>query len=126
VVVSDMADEGAAVVEDNELRVFVASTLGAIMGGISDAQPNARTKSAHGTGVYGFSAPKDVAFDLAVTVKRNGTKKGGFKVQVWSIGANAETDSSSENSTVSRIQFTIPTKLKKTPKPSERKTEAEE
>ena len=121
-----------AEVEDNELRVFVASTLEAIMAGISDAQPSARARSAHGTGTYGFSAPKEVVFDVAVTAKRTGSRRGGFKVQVFSMGANAEGDVGSENSTVSRVQFTIPSKFKldkgqgKQKGPSGKKTEAEE
>ncbi|HEY0044897.1 MAG TPA: trypco2 family protein [Allosphingosinicella sp.] len=119
-------------VEENELRVFVASTLEAIMAGITDAQPSARVKSAHGTGTYAFSAPKEVTFDVAVTVKRTGSKSGGFKVQVFSMGANAGADAASENSTVTRVQFTVPSKFKldkaqgKTKRRSDTKTEAEE
>ena len=129
---SKEAGNDASVIEENELRIFVASTLDAIMAGISDAQPSARARSAHGTGTYGFSAPKEVAFDVAVTVKRSGSKKGGIKVQVFSLGANAEADAASENSTVSRVQFTIPSKFKldksksKLKRLADQKTEAEE
>jgi len=82
------------------------------MAGVADAQPDARISSAFGTGEFAFSAPQEVAFDVAVTAKRTGAAHGGFKIQVFSIGANAGGDISSEASTVSRIQFTIPTKFK--------------
>lgn len=106
-----MADE--TIVEENELQAFVASTLTAIMAGVSDAMPNARVASAFGTGEFAFSASENVAFDVAVTAKHSGSARGGFKIQVFGIGANAGGDTSSEASTVSRIQFTIPTKFKR-------------
>lgn len=100
-------------VEENELQAFVASTLTAIMAGVSDAMPNARVSSAFGTGEFAFSAPENVIFDVAVTAKHSGTARGGFKIQVFGIGANAGGDTSSESSTVSRIQFKIPTRFKR-------------
>ncbi|WP_343519152.1 trypco2 family protein [Sphingomonas sp.] len=107
-----MADEQDAV-ESNELQAFVTSTLGAVMKGIADAQPDARVRSAFGTGEFAFSAPDNVSFDVAVTAKHSGTARGGFKIQVFSVGANAGGDVSSESSSVSRIQFTVPTKFKR-------------
>lgn len=107
-----MNDEDG-VVESNELQAFVTSTLVAIMKGIADAQDDARVKSAHGTGEFAFSAPDKVGFDVAVTAKHSGSARGGFKIQVFSIGANAGGDVSSEASTVSRIQFEVPTKFKR-------------
>jgi hypothetical protein len=100
-------------VESNELQAFVTSTLTAIMRGISDAQSDARVRSAFGTGEFAFSAPENVGFDVAVTAKHSGSARGGFKIQVFSIGANAGGDISSEASTVSRIQFNVPTKFKR-------------
>jgi hypothetical protein len=97
---------------ENELQIFVTSTLTAIMKGVADAQSTARASSAHGTGEFGFNPPENVAFDVAVTAKHTGTARGGFKIQVFSVGANAGGDVSSEASTVSRIQFNIPTKFK--------------
>ncbi|HUD92524.1 trypco2 family protein [Sphingobium sp.] len=99
-------------VEENELQWFVSSTLTAIMQGISDVQQDARIRSAHGSGEFAFTAPENVTFDVAVTAKHTGTARGGMKIQVFSIGANAGGDVSTEASTVSRIQFTIPTKYK--------------
>ena len=100
-------------VNSDELATFVTSTLVAIAKGISDAQ-SSQIKSAHGTGVSGFSAPKEVEFDIAVSAKDAGAKDGGFKVQVFSIGANASASKSSENSTISRIKFTVPSHFKTT------------
>jgi hypothetical protein len=100
-------------IELNELQLFVTSTLTAIMGGVADAQPSAKVRSAFDTGEFAFSAPDSVGFDVAVTAKHSGNARGGFKIQVFSIGANAGGDVSSEASTVSRIQFSIPTKFKR-------------
>ena len=108
-----MSDESDQTVENNELQLFVASTLKAIMSGISEAQADARVGSAFGTGEFVFSAPDKVTFDVAVTAKHSGSASGGFKIQVFSIGANAGGDVSSEASTVSRIQFAVPTRFKR-------------
>jgi hypothetical protein len=99
--------------KNDELRSFIAGTLRSIMNGISDAQPDARVVSAHGTGVFAFNSPTAVSFDIAVTAERTGSKKGGFEVKVLSLGANAGADTGSKNSTVSRIQFTVPTGFKR-------------
>ena len=99
--------------DPDELRAFIAGTLRSIMNGISDAQPDARIKSAHGTGEFAFNGPNEVAFDIAVSAERAGTKKGGFEVKVLSLGANAGGDTKTTNSTVSRIQFTVPTGYKR-------------
>ena len=98
-----MTDENR--VEENELQWFVSSTLTAIMQGISDVQEDARMRSAHGSGEFAFSAPENVAFDVAVTAKHTGTARGGMKIQVFSIGANAGGDVSTEASTVSQPVF---------------------
>jgi hypothetical protein len=105
----EMTDDAAV---ENELQLFVTSTLTAIMKGVADAQSTARASSAHGSGEFGFNPPESVAFDVAVTAKHTGTARGGFKIQVFSVGANVGGDTSSEASTVSRIQFNIPTKFK--------------
>jgi hypothetical protein len=97
----------------DELATFVSSTLLAIAKGITDAQ-GTNIRSAHGTGVSGFAAPREVEFDIAVSAKKAGTAEGGFKVQVFSIGANAGAGTSSESSLISRIKFTVPSHFKTT------------
>ena len=105
-------DRSDDMVESNELQPFVTSTLIAIMNGIADAQ-DARIRSPSGAGEFAFNAPENVTFDVAVTAKHTGSARGGFKIEVFGIGANAGGDTSSEASTVSRIQFSVPTKFKR-------------
>jgi hypothetical protein len=100
----------------DELATFVSSTLKAIAEGIRDAQAN-QIGSAHGTGVSGYAAPKKVEFDVAVSAKSTDTAGGGFKVAVFGIGANANADLGTENSTVSRIKFAVPLNFKSNQKP---------
>jgi hypothetical protein len=115
------ADEAKSNVEENELQDFVSSTLKAIVNGIADAQSNARGKSAHGTMEYAFNPPREVLFDIAVNARRTKSKGGGFKIQIATIGANVGIDGATESSTVSRIQFTIPTMFKSLEKKPQRK-----
>lgn len=98
---------------NDELQAFVSSSLRAIMAAVSDVRVSARAESAHGTGEWAFSPPDKVEFDVAVQAKRTGTTGGGLKVEVFSVGANAKKDVAQENSTVSRIRFTVPAKFKR-------------
>ncbi|GEM_PF-2729047 len=97
----------------DELSAFVSSTLRAIAQGIEDAQ-DTKIGSAHESGESGYTAPKEIEFDIAVSAKKSGTVDGGLKVAVFGIGANAGGSEESESSTVSRIRFKIPTKFKST------------
>ena len=108
-----MTDEANA----EELSIFVSSTLKAIAIGVASAQAT-QIASAHGTGVSGFSAPKEVEFDVAVSAKQTGTGGGGFKLAVFGIGANVDGQLASESSTISRVRFAVPTNFKEHPKPS--------
>jgi hypothetical protein len=100
--------------DSGELAAFVSSTLNAITRGIEDAQASARIRSAHGTGEFAFTAPKEVEFDIAVTAKQVGSSQKGLKVEVFSVGANLGGEKSAESSSVSRIKFMIPTRFKNT------------
>lgn len=105
----------------DELAAFVTSTLIAVSRGIEAAQ-GAQITSAHGTGVFGFTAPAQIEFDVAVSAKQTGTAEGGLKVSVFGIGAGAKGVSADENSTVSRIRFIVPTNFKRTaPLPAKRR-----
>tara|TARA_B100000378_G_scaffold73458_1_gene57027 strand:- start:105 stop:482 length:378 start_codon:yes stop_codon:yes gene_type:complete len=106
------SDERKPEADSGELAAFVASTLRAISAGIHEAQGSARIRSAHGTGEFAFSAPEQVEFDIAVTAKKASSAKGGFKVEVFSIGANLGGEETGERSSISRIKFMIPTKFK--------------
>jgi hypothetical protein len=102
-------------VNSDELSIFVSSTLKAIASGVADAQKT-QISSAHNTGTFGFSSPKDIEFDVAVSAKQTGTGGAGLKVAVFGIGANAGGQLASENATISRIRFSIPTNFKEHPK----------
>jgi hypothetical protein len=122
-----MSDEDEKV-EENELEAFVASTLIAITNGVTSAQEKA-AKSAFKTGEYRYSPPKEIAFDIAVNAKRNREGKGGFKIQILDVGLDAGGTKGSEHSTVSRVQFTIVNKFKKSgnlASSTDSKTESEE
>ncbi len=101
-----------------ELEAFVASTLKAVAAGIGEAQ-GTQIESAHGTGVFGFTAPTEIEFDVAVSAKASGKVDSGMKVAVFGIGANLGAEEGNESSTISRIRFSIPTNFKNTspPKP---------
>jgi len=107
-----MSDEA----DSEELSTFVASTLKAIASGIEEAQ-GTQISSAHKRGVFGFSAPELIEFDVAVSAKSTGKAGGGMKVAVFGIGANLSGEQVGENSTISRIRFSIPTKFKDTSSP---------
>ena len=95
--------------DQDELRLFVSSTLRAIMAAVVDAQDAAKVPAASTAGHLGFIGPDKVTFDVAVHAKKTGKSGGGLKVEVFSIGANAEKGASREDATVSRISFSIPT-----------------
>lgn len=99
--------------DTGELTAFVAETLKAIAAGIEEAQ-GTQISSAHQSGVFGFSAPEKIEFDVAVAAKTTGTVGGGMKVAVFGIGAKLGAEGGSENSSISRIRFSIPTKFKDT------------
>jgi hypothetical protein len=99
--------------DTEELTAFVAGTLKAIAAGIEEAQ-GTKISSAHGSGEFGFSAPENVEFDVAVSAKTTGKAGGGMKVAVFGIGANLGAEEGSESSSISRIRFTVPTKFKDT------------
>ena len=94
-----------------ELSAFIESTLRAISEGIRGAQEE-QISSAHGTGISGYTAPKEVEFDIAVSAKKTDTLGGGLKVAVFGIGANTKADVGSESSTISRIRFSVPMSFK--------------
>ncbi len=98
----------------DELSIFVSSTLKAIASGVANAQKT-QISSPHGTGNFGFSAPKDVEFDVAVSAKQSETGGVGLKVSVFGIGANAGGQLAGESSTISRIRFSVPTNFKQNP-----------
>ena len=59
-----------------------------------------------------FNAPREIEFDIAVQAKRTGKTGGGMKLEVFSMGANAEKAVAKEDSSISRIRFTVPSAYK--------------
>jgi hypothetical protein len=96
-----------------ELRAFVAGSLKAVMDGITDVQPTAQMKSAFGSGIHAYNAPKEVNFDIAVSAERTTSAKGGFSLKILSVGAGTEAYGEKAHSTVTRIQFSVRTEFRR-------------
>ena len=105
---NDSSDRMPDDADANELRLFVAETLAAVMAGVNDVRTTASIASPKGNGYYSFKAPNSVEFDIAVAAKRSGKAGGGLKLEVFSVGLGAKGEKSSETSTVSRVKFSIP------------------
>ena len=98
-----------------ELKDFIAETLVQIQQGVEDAISLRTGKLGVINPAFGVDAnafTKDhiqpVEFDVAITVsdKASGGGKAGLKIFSVELGANGAKEK--ENSTVSRIKFTIP------------------
>ena len=101
--------------DGDELQLFVSQTLQAVINGIAEADktlaPPPRTVFSGGMPMkhkFKFDRPKDIAFDVAVTVTRKGGRKGGLKLEVLSVGGSAGAESSREQSVASRVSFNVP------------------
>lgn len=102
----------------NELKLFIANTLEAVLEGISEGQnllartitisPATRIENAPFPHDFMFGGPKEILFDIAVTVGRKKGKGGGLELKVLGVSANGKLDSGSEETTASRISFTVP------------------
>ncbi|UCB57057.1 MAG: hypothetical protein JSV30_00205 [Candidatus Omnitrophota bacterium] len=109
------------------LSDFVSKTLEELITGIKNAKESESTSGADiNPGVWGdtkdivkqglmkMSGHKTVTiveFDVAITaVERQGTK-GGIGVFVGSVGLGSQGESRKENSSVSRIKFSVPVAL---------------
>src|SRR3546814_5477166 len=101
--------------QDMDLKTFISSTLVQIVEGVAEAQGQV---AAHGSARINpagddanYTEPKDVAFDIAVTVKESasGGGKAGISVAMFKIGGGAEATAASE--AISRIKFSIPLSL---------------
>lgn len=99
--------------EDMDLQTFVKTTLIQIISGVKDAGEEItkcgisaviNPRLAHAT----HSNPKDVEFDVAVTVSASDTGggKAGLKIASLEIGGGKERRT--ETQAVSRIRFAVP------------------
>jgi hypothetical protein len=112
-----------------DLQTFVTSTLVQIVKGIKDAQDQLKGTGAivnPGTrGMYSSTRDTDpaisvsgvqvylkhVSFDVAITASDEQSAEAGAGVRVWGARLGADGKVSSENSTVSRVQFSVPVAL---------------
>jgi hypothetical protein len=106
-----------------DLREFITQTLTQIASGVRDAQATARSVGAevnpHITTTWpeaskhGFLNASErfasiVQFDVALTVTEGTNTKGGIGVFAGAINLGSSGQSQNEQSTVSRIKFTVP------------------
>ena len=105
---------------------FVAETLRQIVAGIRKAQAadqgdhispqGIRTSADHAPKGKYFTTQTNhlvqmVDFDVAITVVETSNLEGGARISVLSVGLGAKADTGSENTSVSRIKFSIPIAL---------------
>ena len=92
--------EGVALAQERstELGAYVNPTL---TGNTTDAVQHGFLKSAHG-------AAQIVGFDVALTVTEGKGAKGGIGIIAGAITLGGSGQSSTENSSVSRVKFGVP------------------
>jgi hypothetical protein len=106
-----------------ELRDFVSETLVQIAEGVSSAQERSKELGAyvnpqltgsttdavqHGFLKSQFGAAQIVGFDVALTVTEGKGTKGGIGIIAGAITLGSSGQSTSENSSVSRVKFSVP------------------
>lgn len=100
-----------------ELREFIAETLTEIQQGVQDAIRRRTGSDFRGainpvwgidTNAIGPDCLQKVEFDVAVTVTEKSVGGGKAGIKVFSIELGGELSKGAEQSTVSRIKFSIP------------------
>ena len=106
-----------------ELREFVAVTLTQIVEGVKEAQTRSKDHGAqvnpslstsaelaakHGILIASGSAAQLVQFDVALTATEGTRTKGGIGVVVGVVALGSTGQSQAENSSVSRVKFSVP------------------
>jgi hypothetical protein len=107
------------IIKKMELKEFIQKSLTEIIDGVIEAQIYAKEKGAKinpsnivpGTAKYldgdGFIG-QDIEFDVAVIVNESTEGKISAGINVWGIGAGGQKSKEQENSTNSRLKFSIP------------------
>lgn len=111
--------------QKTEIETFVESTLASVFHAVHaanyiDMSGGGIYVTAGGSGLGGgqsyplgnkfeFAMPSDVAFDIAITVAENSKIKGGIDLKVAKIGSDLE----GSRASVSRVQFAIPVKVRR-------------
>lgn len=108
-----------------ELRLFIKQALLDVVGGICDAQEEARgiavivpqnireNKSASEAGV---SALQSIDFDVLVTVQEKTGRDAKIGVFATFIGAGMESQLANETGHTSRLKFRVPVRYRTNPK----------
>lgn len=100
-----------------DIEEFLATSLQQIISGVKRAQEATKESGAKINGRATVAPSRDqktgmplqhVEFDLAVTATETKRSGGDVKVGIAMIGAGFGGGSAAENSTVSRIKFTVP------------------
>lgn len=111
-----------------DLKEFVSQTLSQIIDGVTDAQDSVSDKggeinphlntSHEQLGKQGFLFTSEgpaqiVQFDVALTVTEGTGTKGGIGIFAGAINLGSSGESSAQNSSVSRVKFSVPLRLPK-------------
>lgn len=98
-----------------DLKEFTKQTLIQIVEGTKEADKQIAEYGAHihtqtNNGVYGISYKvTDVEFDVAITTTESEEVNGGAGLKVASfVNIGGESESKTENQTISRIKYTLP------------------
>ena len=105
-----------------DLSVFVKEALVKVSTGVRDAQdeliegerPVALVNPTASHALY--SDPRQVKFDIAVTVSEETKGAGGAKIQVLGLSIGGEGGVAKEAEMVSRIRFTVPVSFSHIPR----------
>lgn len=118
-----------------QLDDFVATTLQQIVAGVQTAQASSTASGARinpqvevptmrapgsqkATGLVDWETGtliQEITFDVAITASKSGESGAGLKIAIPLVSAGLEGASSRQDSAISRIQFTIPVVLPRTP-----------
>ncbi|WP_176595580.1 MULTISPECIES: hypothetical protein [Sphingobium] len=106
---SDHEAEGTAV----DLTTFISEAINGIVEGIAKGQaklaPPRTLRLGHPFAhSVCFSTPKEISFDIAVTVNRHSAGSGGAKIEVMGIGLGAKGEVARDNSITTRLAFAVP------------------
>jgi len=114
-----------------ELQEFLSETLKQIVKGVKDAQEFVANEG-HGAKVnprgvtalkrddQGQKQPHDIGtklpierveFDVAISASDSVESSGGGSLRVWALNVGGQAGSATENTTVSRIRFSVPVVL---------------
>jgi len=95
-----------------ELKEFVSGTLVEIIEGVKEAQSKTMDRAKHGTyvnpGCQGANSTRPIEFDVAVTAVEGQKTKGGVGIFVGPVGLGSHGQSEVQNTSLSRIKFTVP------------------